>query len=77
MGYYKDWISVDIRCILIENHSVLPPFTGNKWHHESMLVSDFMTPLGIITLPCSAANGNGAVTVLNSATGSTLTLLGP
>jgi hypothetical protein len=76
MGNYKDWISVDIRQILIENHGVLPP-TGNKWHHESMLVSDFMTPLGIITCHVQQANGNGAVTVLNSATGSTLTLLGP
>jgi hypothetical protein len=38
---YKDWISADIRQILIENHGVPSPFTGNKWHHESMLVSDF------------------------------------
>jgi hypothetical protein len=38
---YKDWISADIRQILIEAHGVPSPESGNEWHHSPMKVSDF------------------------------------
>jgi hypothetical protein len=38
---YKDWISADIRQILVEIHGVPSPDSGNNWHHSPMKVSDF------------------------------------
>jgi hypothetical protein len=38
---YKDWVSADIRQILIENHGVPSPISGNQWHHEAMQVADY------------------------------------
>jgi hypothetical protein len=38
---YKDWISADIRQILIETHGIPSPDSGNEWHHAPMNVSDF------------------------------------
>jgi hypothetical protein len=38
---YKDWISRDIRQILIETHGVPSPVRGNEWHHAPMKVSNF------------------------------------
>jgi mannosyltransferase OCH1-like enzyme len=38
---YKDWISADIRQILIETHGVPSPFDRSEWHHEPMMVSEF------------------------------------
>jgi hypothetical protein len=37
---YKDWISLDIRQVLIETHGVPSPVEGNKWHHAPMQVAD-------------------------------------
>jgi hypothetical protein len=38
---YKDWISADIRQILIETHGVPSPVEGNGWHQAPMQVADF------------------------------------
>jgi len=38
---YKDWISADIRQILIETHGVPSPKGGNEWHHAPLKVADF------------------------------------
>jgi hypothetical protein len=38
---YKDWISADIRQVLIQTHGVPSPVSGNQWYHKSMQVSDF------------------------------------
>jgi hypothetical protein len=38
---YKDWISADIRQVIIQTHGVPSPVRGNQWHHKSMQVSDF------------------------------------
>jgi hypothetical protein len=38
---YKDWISADIRQILVENHGVPSPVKGNNWHHESMEIAEY------------------------------------
>jgi hypothetical protein len=38
---YKDWIGADIRQILIENHGVPSPISGNEWHYKPMQVADY------------------------------------
>jgi hypothetical protein len=38
---YKDWISADIRQILIETHGVPSPVSGNSYHHKPMQVADY------------------------------------
>jgi hypothetical protein len=38
---YGDWIGADIRQILIENHGVPSPFSGNEWYHKPMQVADY------------------------------------
>jgi hypothetical protein len=38
---YRDWISHDIRQILIETHGVPSPISGNEWYHRPMQVADY------------------------------------
>jgi hypothetical protein len=38
---YKDWISADIRQVLIETHGVPSPVEGNGWHQAPMQVAAF------------------------------------